>query len=53
MWKFDKDGRQLSIPEDVNNHAMDALRYAIQSLNVKTDVPVYKPRQMLQRKYGH
>lgn len=32
LWKTDKDGRILNVPEDINNHAMDALRYAIQSL---------------------
>lgn len=53
MWKFDRDGRQLAIPEDINNHAMDAIRYAIQSLNVKTDVMPYKPKAMLQRKHSH
>ena len=27
-WKQDKDGKSLPIPEDRNNHSMDALRYA-------------------------
>jgi phage terminase large subunit len=35
MWKFDRDGRQLPEPEDGNDHAMDALRYALESLTGK------------------
>ena len=35
MWKFDRDGRQLGIPESGNDHAMDALRYALESLTAK------------------
>jgi phage terminase large subunit len=33
LWKVDKDGRILNVPEDINNHAMDAGRYAMQSLH--------------------
>lgn len=33
LWKTDKDGRILNVPEDFNNHHMDGVRYAIQSLN--------------------
>lgn len=32
MWKRDTDGRILNVPEDVFNHALDAGRYAMQSL---------------------
>lgn len=32
LWITDKDGRVINEPEDANNHAMDALRYAIASL---------------------
>lgn len=35
MWKFDRDGKQLDVPEGGNDHAMDALRYALESLNGK------------------
>lgn len=51
LWKTDKDGHILPVPEDGNDHALDATGYAIQSLNVKTDVMPYKPKQMLSRKY--
>jgi phage terminase large subunit len=54
MWKFDKDGHQLAVPEPGNDHLMDAIRYAMQSLQVKTPVNTsYKPREMLNRKYGN
>jgi phage terminase large subunit len=26
-WKKDKDGQTTNIPEDINNHAIDATRY--------------------------
>lgn len=35
MWKFDRDGKQLDVPEGGNDHAMDALRYALESLTGK------------------
>lgn len=31
QWKRDKDGNTLSIPEDKNNHLIDALRYAVET----------------------
>ncbi len=51
LWKTDRDGKILTIPEDGNDHVLDALGYALQSLNVKTNVKVYKPEAMLRRKY--
>lgn len=50
LWKTDKDGKILNIPEEGNDHALDAIRYAIQSLNTNTDVHAYKPEAMLRRK---
>ena len=32
MWMTDKDGRIINKPMDVNNHLMDALRYALNSV---------------------
>jgi phage terminase large subunit len=32
VWITDRDGKILNVPIEINNHAMDALRYAIQSL---------------------
>lgn len=32
VWKTDKNGKMLNEPEDINNHCMDALRYALNSL---------------------
>lgn len=52
LWKTDNDGKVLNVPEDGNDHLLDAARYAIQSLNVKTDVHAYKPEAMLRRKYA-
>lgn len=33
MWQTDKEGKILNIPEDNYNHAMDAIRYAFESLS--------------------
>lgn len=52
MWKTDKDGNILSVPESGNDHLMDAVRYALSSFNTNTDIHVYKPKAMLARKYG-
>lgn len=31
QWKRDKDGNSMAIPEDKNNHLIDALRYAVET----------------------
>lgn len=31
QWRKDKDGNSLAVPEDKNNHLIDALRYAVES----------------------
>jgi phage terminase large subunit len=36
MWMTDKDGKVLNQPEDHWNHAMDAGRYAMETLNIDT-----------------
>lgn len=52
MWQSDKEGRILTAPEPGNDHALDAAGYALASLNVKQGIQPYKPKQMLQLKYG-
>ncbi len=32
LWTTDKDGKVINEPMDINNHAMDAIRYAIASI---------------------
>jgi phage terminase large subunit len=32
LWETDKDGNQTQVPQDFDNHLMDALRYALESL---------------------
>lgn len=34
MWMIDKDGKILNVPQDIWNHAMDAGRYAMETLNI-------------------
>jgi len=34
LWKTDRDGRVINEPEDVYNHTMDAIRYAMTSILV-------------------
>jgi len=31
IWKTDRDGKILNVPEDIFNHAMDAIRYGLDS----------------------
>ncbi len=38
VWVTDKDGKILNEPMDVNNHAMDGIRYAMNSLTVGNGV---------------
>lgn len=35
QWRKDKDGNSLAVPEDQNNHLIDALRYALESESQK------------------
>lgn len=53
LWKTDRDGRILTDPEGGFDHALDAVRYAMETLrpNLNTPSP-YKPEAMLRRKYG-
>lgn len=44
MWKTDKDGRILNIPDDLFNHSMDAIRYALDTWNNSpNDNSIYIP----------
>lgn len=42
QWKKDKDGNSMAIPEDKNNHLLDALRYA-----VETESTAFQRRSLL------
>lgn len=53
LWKTDKEGRILPIPEDGNDHGLDGGGYAMQSLNTRTDVHAFKPANMLRRKRSY
>jgi phage terminase large subunit len=46
LWKTDKDGKIINVPEDVWNHAMDALRYGIVSFRTQEPIRVssYTPK---------
>jgi len=45
LWQTDKDGKIINEPEVVWNHAMDALRYGLESLNTQ-QLPSYnQPRK--------
>jgi phage terminase large subunit len=36
MWQTDKNGKIINVPEDLWNHALDACRYAMQTMEVIT-----------------
>lgn len=51
FWAKDREGKTLNVPIDDFNHAMDALRYAVSSLNKSKPAQVHKPKVMLARKH--
>ena len=53
LWKTDRDGKNVGVPESGRDHFLDASRYAISSDQPTKKVSPYKPTQMLQRKYAH
>lgn len=53
LWKTDRDGRILDVPEGMNDHAMDAVRYALSSFNTPSTLKIHKPENMLRRKRRH
>lgn len=46
LWKKDKDGKDLPYPEEIFNHAMDAIRYGMESLK-----PIRKPVKKREKFY--
>ena len=46
LWKTDRDGKILNVPEDMFNHAMDALRYGLDSYKPVTS-SIYVPNNTL------
>lgn len=44
LWKTDKEGKILNVPEDMFNHSMDAIRYAFESME-----DVQRPKPMKRR----
>lgn len=49
MWKTDKEGKILNVPEDIWNHALDATRYAFESLRPMTTKAPVTPSWVQQR----
>ena len=50
MWQIDKNGLILKTPEGGDDHLLDAARYALTSMQLKTNVHIYKPADMVNRK---
>lgn len=48
LWMTDKDGRILNTPEDGFNHAMDAGRYAMETLNIDRGLSPVEEYMMIQ-----
>lgn len=42
LWKLDRDGKPLNVPEKVFDHAMDAIRYGLSDMVDKTLTPTLK-----------
>ena len=52
LWMTDKEGRIINVPEGGNDHALDALRYALETFRPMPTVKAYKPINMQRAKYG-
>lgn len=50
LWKTDNDGKILNVPEEGNDHLLDAAGYAIASMQIKTTFKAHKPADMVRRK---
>ena len=51
-WKVDKDGNVLNIPEEGWDHAMDALRYGMESLRPRDDTEEFPEEQLFDKDTG-
>lgn len=51
MWKTDKDGNILNVPDHAFSDAMDACRYGMESMR-PTVIKPHKPRDMIRLKHG-
>jgi phage terminase large subunit len=49
LWKADKDGKILNVPEEGNDHLLDATRYGIVSFKPNTHDPFKIIRQNIER----
>lgn len=54
LWTTDKDGKIINKPEPGNDHALDAIRYAMESFRpVHVESAAYYPDDMLQRQMAN
>lgn len=53
MFLTDRDGKTLNVPQDFNNHAMDAMRYAMEAARPPVVHASHKPKEMLRRKHAN
>jgi phage terminase large subunit len=53
LWQTDKDGKILNAPEEGNDHALDAVRYALSSFNARTGIKAHKPADTARLKRQH
>lgn len=52
LWTTDKEGRIINVPEAGNDHALDAVRYAMETYRPRPTYKAYKPTEMMRMKYG-
>jgi phage terminase large subunit len=52
LWETDKDGKTLNIPQDLWNHAMDAVRYGFSKYLETTEVIKTQNQQFQRNKYN-
>ena len=49
LWKTDNDGKIINVPEGGNDHALDAIRYGMESLRPQKPVASYTPDWVKER----
>lgn len=50
LWETDKEGKIINVPEHAFSNAMDAIRYAMESLKTYQDEPMELPKYVAQDK---
>ena len=51
LWKTDKDGKIINTPEDIWNHCLDGIRYALESFMPQEEDKEYQPTETQKKQF--